>query len=129
MGIYLTPEFQEERRHAHINDKILCKAAKSIFAGLYGDPLGRYTFKKRLGLPGVGASDGARSIVFFNYGNNIYLFDMYLKSQLSKKKGKELEDDEIDVYCRIARDFIAMSDEKVRELIKLKELIEVTCDD
>ncbi|NIG18224.1 hypothetical protein F3J37_05955 [Pantoea sp. Al-1710] len=54
---------------------------------------------------------------------------MYLKSQLSKKKAKELEDDEIDAYCRIARDFIAMSDEKVRELIKLKELIEVTCDD
>lgn len=95
MGIYLTPEFQEERRHARINDKILCKAAKSIFAGLYGDPLGRYTFKKRLGLPGVGASDGARSIVFFNYGNNIYFFDMYLKSQLSKKKGKELEDDKL----------------------------------
>ena len=77
----------------------------------------------------MGASDGARSIVFFNYGNNIYFFDMYLKSQLPKKKGKELEDDEIDAYCRIARDFIAMSDEKVRELIKLKELIEVTCDD
>jgi len=129
MGIYLTPEFQEERCNARINDKILCKAAKSIFAGLHGDPLGRYTFKKRLGLPGVGASDGARSIVFFNYGNNIYFFDMYLKSQLSKKKGKELEDDEIDAYCRIARDFIAMSDWKVRELIKLKELIEVTCDD
>lgn len=30
MGIYLTPEFQDERRKARINDKILCKAAKSF---------------------------------------------------------------------------------------------------
>lgn len=129
MGIYLTPEFQDERRKARINDKILCKAAKSIFAGLYGDQLGRYTYKKRLGLPCVGASDGARSIVFFNHGNHLYFFDMYLKSQLSKKKGKELEDDEIDAYCKIARDFIAMPDEMIRKLINLKELVEVTCDD
>ncbi|WAH61955.1 hypothetical protein LZ023_36045 (plasmid) [Pseudomonas silvicola] len=84
-----------------------CKAAKSIFAGDYMEPIRTLHVQTRLGLPGVGASDGARSIVFFNYGNNIYFFDMYLKSQLSKKKGKELEDDEIDAYCRIARDFIA----------------------
>lgn len=54
---------------------------------------------------------------------------MYLKSQLSKKKGKELEDDEIDAYCSIARDFIAMPDELIEALIKAKELIEVTCND
>lgn len=54
---------------------------------------------------------------------------MYLKSQLSKKKGKELEDDEIDAYCNIARDFIAMPDELIEALVKVKELIEVTCND
>lgn len=129
MGIYLTPEFQDGRSKARITDTVLCKAARSIFAGLYGDHLGRFTYKKRLGLPGVGASDGARCIVFFNDGKNIYFFDMYLKSQLSKKKGKELEDDEIDAYCKIARDFIAMPDELIETLAKAKELIEVTCND
>lgn len=129
MGIYLTPEFEEDRQNARISNTILCKAAKAIFSGLRGDPLGKFTFKKRLGLPGVSARDGARSIVFFNDGENLFFFDMYLKSQLSKKKGKELETDEIDAYCNIAKDFIAMSPATIKKLLADKELIEVTCDD
>ena len=104
---------------------MLCKAAKAIFSGLLGDPLGKFTFKKRLGLPGV----GARSIVFFNDGDNVFFFDMYLKSGLSKKKGKELEDDEIDAYCNIAKDFISMSPATINKLLSDKELVEVNCDD
>lgn len=129
MGVYLTPEFEEERQNARISNAILCKAAKAIFSGLRGDPLGKFTYKKRLGLPGVGARDGARSIVFFNDGENVFFFDMYLKSALSKKKGKELEPDEIDAYCNIAKDFIAMSPAAIKQLLTDKELIEVTCDD
>lgn len=127
MGIYLTPEFEEDRQKARINNKILCKASKAILAGLRGDRLGKYTFKKRLGLPGAGAVGGARAIVFFNAGDNIFFFDMYLKSTLSKKKGKELEEDEIDAYCKIAADFIAMKREKIESLLALKQLIEVKC--
>ena len=91
MGIYLTPEFETERLKARISNAMLCKAAKAIFSGLPGDPLGKFTFKKRLGLPRVGARDGARSIVFFNDGDNIFFFDMYLKSGLSKKKERSLK--------------------------------------
>lgn len=129
MGVYVTPEFEAERRKARISDAILCKAAKAIFSGLPGDPLGKFTFKKRLGLPGVGARDGARSIVFFNDGENLFFFDVYLKSGLSKKKGKELEDDEISAYCDIAKDFIAMNPTTIDRLLADNELIEVMCDD
>lgn len=128
MGIYLTPEFDTDRKKARISDEILCKAANAIFSGLPGDHLGKFTYKKRLGLPGVGASDGARSIVFFNNGDNLFFFDIYLKSKLSKKKGKELEADEISAYCKIAEDFIAMSPAKIAELLEQEELIEVICD-
>ncbi|EMO8006294.1 type II toxin-antitoxin system RelE/ParE family toxin [Salmonella enterica] len=76
-----------------------------------------------------GASNGARSIVFFNHGSNVFFFDMYLKSKLSKKSGKELEKDEIDAYCAIAEDFIAMTEKKIADLLKDNHLIEVTCDD
>ncbi|MDL4915515.1 MAG: type II toxin-antitoxin system RelE/ParE family toxin [Enterobacterales bacterium endosymbiont of Blomia tropicalis] len=124
-GIYLTPEFETERQKVRISNAMLRKAAKAIFSGLPGDPLGKFTFKKRLGLPGV----GARSIVFFNDGDNVFFFDMYLKSGLSKKKGKELEDDEIDVYCNIAKDFISMSPATINKLLSDKELVEVNCDD
>ncbi|WP_437891424.1 type II toxin-antitoxin system RelE/ParE family toxin [Phytobacter sp. V91] len=129
MGIYLTPEFEAERQDARISDTTLCKAAKAIFSGLSGDHLGKYTYKKRLALPAVSPRDGARAIVFFNDGTNIYFFDMYLKSKLSKKKGKELEDDEIDAYCKIAEDFVALSQVDIQYLLKSKELLEVTCDD
>jgi hypothetical protein len=80
-------------------------------------------------LPAVSPQDGARSIVFFNDGMNAYFFDIYLKSQLSKKKGKELEDDEIAAYCKIASDFIAMTQAQIEQLLKEKELIEVNCDE
>jgi hypothetical protein len=77
-----------------------------------------------------GESTGWRSINrFFNNGENLYFFDMYLKSQLSKKKGKELEDDEIAAYCKIASDFIAMTNGQIEQLLKAKELIEVNCDE
>lgn len=129
MGIYLTPDFDDDRRKARITDGILCKTARDIFRGLPGDSLGKFTYKKRIGLPGVGACDGARAIVFFNDGENIFFFDMYLKSDLSKKKGKELEDDEIDAYCKIASDFISMSQELIEVLLNKNDLIEVVCDD
>jgi len=61
----------------------------------------------------VSAKNGARSIVFFNKGTHVYFFDMYLKSALSKKKGKELEDDEIDAYCKIAADFVDLTLKKI----------------
>ena len=79
MGIYLTPEFEQDRKNARINDKILCKAARAIISGLLGDKLGKYTYKKRLALPAVSPQDGARSIVFFNDGMNVYFFDIYKK--------------------------------------------------
>lgn len=40
MGIYLTPEFETEHHKARISNAMLCKAAKAIFSGLPGDPLG-----------------------------------------------------------------------------------------
>jgi len=129
MGIYLTPEFEAERRNARVSDKILCRAAKTIFLGLKGDRLGKFTFKKRLALPAVSARDGARTILFFNQGKHIYFFDMYLKSKISKKKGKELEDDEIDAYCKIAEDFVALNQWQINHLLDENELIEVICDD
>lgn len=129
MGIYLTPEFEAGRKDARISNAVLCKAANAIFSGLHGDHLGKYTYKKRLALPSVSPRDGARAIVFFHDGDNVYFFDMYLKSHLSKKKGKELEDDEIDAYCRIAEDFIALTTAQIKGLVADKELIEVTCDD
>lgn len=129
MGIYLTPEFEADRMDARISNTVLCKAASAIVAGLYGDHLGKYTYKKRLALPAISPRDGARAIVFFHDSQNVYFFDMYLKSHLSKKKGKELEDDEIDAYCKIAEDFIALKPAQIKCLLDKKQLIEVTCDD
>lgn len=51
MGIYLTPEFEEERQNARISNAILCKAAKAIFSGLPGDPLGNLPIKSDLACP------------------------------------------------------------------------------
>ncbi|UXY11254.1 type II toxin-antitoxin system RelE/ParE family toxin [Kosakonia sp. ML.JS2a] len=127
MGIYLTMEFDQERRRVRISDKTLCKTAAAIIAGLHGDRLGKFTYKKRIALPAVSSRDGARAIVFFHEGDNLFFFDMYVKSELSKKKGKELEEDEIDAYCAVAKDFMVMPEETLARLLKSDDLIEVKC--
>ena len=44
-------------------------------------------------------------------------------------RNKELENDEVEAYCMIARDFIALTANDVNDLLKKSELIEVNCDD
>lgn len=129
MGIYLTPEFDEERRRLGITDKIICKTARKVYSGLKGDQLGKFTYKRRIALPKVGERGGARSIVFFNEGEHLYFFYLYAKSELSKKKGKEIEDAEIEIFCDIASDFIEMDDARIKHLLEEKELFEVKCDE
>ena len=121
MGIYLTPEFDEERRRLGITDKIICKTARKVYSGLKGDQLGKFTYKRRIALPKVGERGGARSIVYFFY--------LYAKSELSKKKGKEIEDAEIEIFCDIASDFIEMDDARIKHLFEERELFEVKCDE
>ena len=105
MGVYLTPEFDAERRRLGITDKIICKTARKVFSGLKGSQLGKFTYKRR---------------------NFFYL---YAKSSLTKKKGKEIEDAEIDIFCSIASDFIEMDKSRIKALLEEKELFDVNCDE
>jgi hypothetical protein len=129
MGVFLTPEFEAERRRLSITDNIICKTARKVFSGLKGNSLGKFTYKRRIALPNVSERDGARSIVFFNDGVHLYFFYLYAKSNLSKKKGKEIEDAEIDLFCSIAPDFIAMNETMIKTLLEKKELFEVNCNE
>ncbi|WP_258577344.1 type II toxin-antitoxin system RelE/ParE family toxin [Candidatus Pantoea persica] len=88
MGVYLTPDFDKERRRLGITDKIICKTARKVFSGLRGNQLGKFTYKRRIALPKVSERDGARSIIFFNDGKHLYFFYLYAKSSLAKKKRK-----------------------------------------
>ncbi|HAB25882.1 MAG TPA: hypothetical protein DCE30_14060 [Pantoea sp.] len=56
-------------------------------------------------------------------------FYLYAKSSLTKKKGKEIEDAEIDIFCSIASDFIEMDKSRIKALLEEKELFEVNCDE
>lgn len=82
-----------------------------------------------MALPKVSERDGARSIIFFNDGEHLYFFYLYAKSSLTKKKGKEIEDAEIDIFCSIASDFIEMDESRIKALLEEKELFEVNCDE
>lgn len=62
-------------------------------------------------------------------GDNVYFFYIYVKSELSKKKGKELEKDEIATFCDIGSQFVALTQAQIDMLLMQQELIEVNCDD
>lgn len=88
MGVFLTPEFEAERRRLSITDNILCKTARKVFSGLKGNSLGKFTYKRRIALPNVSERDGARSIVFFNDGVHLYFFTFTQKAISLKRKVK-----------------------------------------
>lgn len=90
MGIYLTPDFDGDRRKARITNGMLCKTAGDIFRGLPGDSLGKFTYKKRMGLPGVSARDGARAIVFLTMVKIFFSLICTLKVSFQRKKERNL---------------------------------------
>ncbi len=126
MEIYVLKVFDKNTRGGSISDADLCTAANEIMKGLFDGDLGGGIIKKRIPLPGKGKSDGARAIIAFQTGRNLFFINGYLKSNISNR-GKEIPDDALKGYRKFAADLQNMTEEQIAAQIKNHTMREVKC--
>lgn len=127
MAIYVLKPFDRNLKNDNIDDVKLCQAAKEVMAGNYEASLGGNVYKKRIPL-NAGKSGGARAVVAFRSGGNLFFVNGYPKSG-TKGSGKEIPDDVLEAYKKVAADLQAMTPEKIKAAKDAGKMREVKCDD
>ncbi|QHP78585.1 type II toxin-antitoxin system RelE/ParE family toxin [Pectobacterium carotovorum] len=126
MAVYTTKLFDKKLRSEILSDGYLCEIAHEVMNGRFEGDLGGGVIKKRIAL-NAGKSVGARTIIFFKLGSNLFFADGWKKNQV-RKGVKEIQDDELAVYKDIAGDLLQLTVQQIAQLVKVKELREVECD-
>lgn len=101
MAIYIHKRLDKMFAKAGIADADLCLAAREVECGNYEADLGGGVKKKRIAL-NAGKRGGARTVVFFKKDSNLFFYDGWLKDD-SKKAAKEIGEDELEIYKKLAR--------------------------
>ncbi|PWC13919.1 type II toxin-antitoxin system RelE/ParE family toxin [Brenneria corticis] len=127
LAIYTTKLFDRKMKKEYVTDGDLCLAALEVMNGDFEADLGGGVLKKRLALQ-LGKSGGARSIIFFKKGCDVFFFDGWRKNQITKKGVKEIEDDVLKTYKDFAAVFLQYDAATIARLKKAKQLREVNCD-
>ena len=124
MAIYKAKRFNQNTKKLGITDDVLLKAAEDIKQGVWEANLGGGVIKKRLPLQ-QGKSGGARTVIFFKYDRHIFFYEEQEKNSVSSGNGKEIEDDELIAYRKLASAFLAFTDTDIAKLLTTGFLVEV----
>lgn len=79
--------------------------------------------KQRIARPGQGRSGGYRTIIIFRQGERAFFVYGYAKSKRSN-----IEQDEVEVFRKAARELLLLSESQLAQLIENEALMEVTGD-
>ena len=113
--VFKTAWFAKAARKAHIKDDALCEAVQEIMKG-QADDLGGGVFKKRLN------KNRHRSIILAKGGRYwIYAF------LFAKQDRANIEDDELDDFRVLAKDYATLSEKQIAVLLADEDLMEI-CD-
>ncbi|WCG83257.1 type II toxin-antitoxin system RelE/ParE family toxin [Pectobacterium sp. A5351] len=126
MAVYTTKLFDKKLKSEILSDSYLCEIANDVMNDRVEGDLGGGVLNKRIAL-NAGKSAGARTIIFFKLGSNLFFADGWKKNQV-RKGVKEIQDDELAVYKDIADDLLQLTVQQIARLVKVKELREVKCD-
>ena len=83
--------------------------------------------KKRIALTS-GKRAGARIIIFFKSGKNLFFVDGWKKNQVNHRV-KEIPDDALASYKDLAGDLLKLTEQQIERLKQAKQLREVKGDD
>lgn len=125
MAIYIHKRVDKEFTKLGITDTDLCTAAAEVMQGIFEANLGGGVIKKRVAL-NQGKSGGARSIIFFKANKKLFFYDGWGKDG-SKKGAKEIEDDELLAYKKIAKGLLAADSKAMKSLTSSGTFREVKC--
>lgn len=123
MRIFTNAWFRRFARRENIDNKTLKEAIARADKGLIDTDLGGGVIKQRIARPGKGKSGGYRTIIVFRQGEKAFFVYGYAKSKRSN-----IEQDEVEVVRRAARELLALSDTQIMQLIENEALAEVTDD-
>jgi hypothetical protein len=103
-----------------IADGELRELVGQLEAGQADANLGGDVYKIRVSRPGEGKSGGYRIIVFFRSEDRVFYHYAYPKSYRGNISEKELRS-----FKKLAKGYLAMTDEQLTNAVKAKELIEI----
>lgn len=121
MRIFKTKYFSKWAASEGLADESLKQAVSELNQGLHDGALGSNVYKKRVGIAGKGKRGGARCIVAFKTAADTFFLYGYSKSDRETIDPKE----EL-AFRKFAKDLFSFDQNKINQLLKSKELIEVT---
>ncbi|GHU01123.1 addiction module toxin RelE [Spirochaetia bacterium] len=120
MRVFKNSRFSRFAGKEAISDQELRTAAKDIEAGHFDADLGGHVYKQRIARPGEGKSGGYRVVVFFKRGERTFFTYGFPKSERDNISDKELR-----YYRKLARDYLAMTENQLDAALKAGEFIEL----
>ncbi|PCJ87230.1 MAG: hypothetical protein COA54_06935 [Thiotrichaceae bacterium] len=103
-----------------LSDDILLVSAYQIAAGNFDASLGKKVYKKRIALAGKGKSGGARTIVAYQEGNNIFFVEGFTKD----KKDNVTSTEKIALQ-NAANVYLTLSVTALKKAVTENKLIEI----
>ena len=122
MQIFKNKWFARFAAAEDIDDTALCKAIQDAEKGLIDADLGGGVIKQRIARDGEGASGGFRSIVFYMRGKRAFFVFGFPKSRKAN-----IKDDELKQFKKLAKSMLAMSDQEIDAMLKVRSLEKVVC--
>ncbi|TAN70364.1 MAG: type II toxin-antitoxin system RelE/ParE family toxin [Methylobacter sp.] len=119
--IFKTRFFERWMQKAELTDNALLNAVAEMERGLIDADLGGGIFKKRIALPKRGKSGSVRTLIATNKNDRWFFVLGFEKNQRDNINSKELS-----FLKDFAADLLTMSDEKLVNSIKSKNLLEIS---
>jgi hypothetical protein len=120
MRIFKNKRFHEWAEEISLNFDLLVTAVFETQAGNHDGHLAAHLYKKRIALPGRGKRGGARTIIALKKENKAFLIYGF-----AKNKKDNITPQELEALKTLARDFLNLSDEMIKRMLKEKTLVEV----
>ncbi|NEP14560.1 MAG: type II toxin-antitoxin system RelE/ParE family toxin [Symploca sp. SIO2C1] len=120
MRIFKNAWFQRFSRRERITDAMLLTAVIRAEQGFIDADVGGGVIKQRIARENQGKSGGYRSIILFRRGDKAFFMYGFAKSERDNISNDELAD-----FKKAAKEYLALSDEQIQQLIDIKALGEV----
>lgn len=119
MRIFKTKAFDKWAKGL-LSDKNLLAGAEEIAAGNFDASLGQKVYKKRIAVTGKGKSGGARTIVAYQEGNNLFFVDGFTKGEKAN-----ISLTEKIAFQKAASVYLALCMADLNKAVKANKLIEI----
>ena len=119
--IFKTRVFERWMQKVELSDALLLNAVDEMERGLIDADLGGGVFKKRIALPNRGKSGSVRTLIATNKNDRWFFVLEFEKNQRENINSKELA-----FLKDFAADLLTITDEKLVNSIKSKNLLEIS---